>query len=161
LKNIETVAADARTFEADRPADIVLLDAPCSGTGVINRRSDLRYRKQAVDIQALSELQRQLLANSAKLVKPGGTLVYSTCSIEPEENFDNIRWFMREFPEFEGDDLTSFLPPAICEEVTSAWGGPACKTEAEMTLPYMIQLLPSRHGVSGFFICRLRRRPAE
>lgn len=158
LTNIEIAVCDGRTFALDKPADRVLLDAPCTGTGVINRRSDLRYNRDPVDIVSLSELQKELLANAAKLVKPGGILVYSTCSIEPEENFDNIRWFMREYPEFEGDDLTSYLPKNMLGEVESKWGGPACKTEPEMTATYMIQLLPSRHAVSGFFICRLRKK---
>jgi 16S rRNA (cytosine967-C5)-methyltransferase len=158
LTNIEIVAADGREFKLDKLADRVLLDAPCTGTGVLNRRADLRYRKDPVDIEALTELQRQLLTNAASLVKPGGVLVYSTCSIEPEENFDNIRWFMREHPEFEGDDLGSFLPPQMRDECDSTWGGPACKTESEMTTVYMVQLLPSRHGVSGFFVCRLKKK---
>lgn len=158
LTNIEVAAGDARSFQLEKQADRVLLDAPCTGTGVINRRSDLRYRREPIDVVSLSELQKELLAAAAKLVKPGGVLVYSTCSIEPEENFDNIRWFMREFPEFQGDDLSKFLPAELLGDVESKWGGPACKTEAEMTAPYMIQLLPSRHGVSGFFICRLRKQ---
>lgn len=157
LTNIEILASDGRTVTLDKPADRVLLDAPCTGTGVINRRSDLRYRRDAVDLTALSEIQQELLANAAKLLKPGGILVYSTCSIEPEENFDNIRRFMREH-DFDGEDLSQFLPVSMREELQSCWGGPACKTEAEMTTPYMIQLLPSRHHVSGFFICRMRKR---
>lgn len=159
LTNIEIVTADGRSFTLEKPADRVLLDAPCTGTGVANRRSDLRFRREAIDIGSLTELQRQLLNNAADLVKPGGILVYATCSIEPEENFDNIRWFMRERPDFEGDDLTPFLPQHLSDELHSCWAGPACKTESEMTTAYMLQLLPSRHGVSGFFICRLRKKP--
>jgi 16S rRNA (cytosine967-C5)-methyltransferase len=158
LTNIEIVAADGRSFTLEKPADRVLLDAPCTGTGVVNRRSDLRFRREAVDIGSLTELQRELLNNAADLVKPGGVLVYATCSIEPEENFDNIRWFMRERSDFEGEDLTPFLPQHLQEELHSCWTGPACKTESEMTTPFMLQLLPSRHGVSGFFICRLRKK---
>jgi 16S rRNA (cytosine967-C5)-methyltransferase len=159
LTNIEIFAADGRSFTLEKPADRVLLDAPCTGTGVVNRRSDLRFRREAVDIGSLTELQRELLNNAADLVKPGGILVYATCSIEPEENFDNIRWFMRERSDFEGDDLTPFLPQHLQEELHSCWTGPACKTESEMTTAFMLQLLPSRHGVSGFFICRLRKKP--
>jgi len=158
LTNIEIVAGDGRTFALEKLADKVLLDAPCTGTGVINRRSDLRYRRDPLDIASLTELQRELLSNAAKLVKPGGILVYATCSIEPEENFDNIRWFMREHADFEGDDLSGFLPEQFRDQLSSCWTGPACKTEAEMTTPYMLQLLPSRHGVSGFFLCRLRKK---
>jgi 16S rRNA (cytosine967-C5)-methyltransferase len=159
LTNIEIFAEDGRQFKlAGAAADRVLLDAPCTGTGVINRRSDLRFRREPLDIVALTELQHELLANAATLVKPGGILVYSTCSIEPEENFDNIRWFLREFPEFEGDDLSSYVPASLKAELESCWTGPACKTESEMTVPYMLQLMPSRHEVSGFFVARLRKQ---
>lgn len=157
LTNIEIIEADARSFEPDRPADKVLLDAPCSGTGVINRRSDLRFNRDAADIEALVTLQRELLANAAKMLKPGGVLVYSTCSIEPEENFDNVRWFLKEFGDFRPDDISPYLPEFLKAEIASTWGGPACKTESEMTVAHMLQLLPSRHGTSGFFISRLKK----
>ena len=158
LTNIETVACDGRHFQLPTGADRVLLDAPCSGTGVLNRRSDLRYQRQPGDLPQLVELQRQLLANAAKLVKPGGILVYSTCSIEAEENFDNIRWFLQNCQDFEGDDFAALLPAEIRRQCQAGWQGPACKTEVEMNRLHMIQLLPSRHGVSGFFIARLKRR---
>jgi 16S rRNA (cytosine967-C5)-methyltransferase len=157
LKNLETAVADGRTYQADRLADKVLLDAPCTGTGVINRRADLRYQREAIDIASLTELQRELLANAATLVKPGGTLIYSTCSLEPEENFDNVRWFLREFEDFEADDFAHLIPAPIREQCSET-AGPMCKTEAEMNRLCMIQLLPSRHGVSGFFIARMRKK---
>ena len=81
--------------------DGVLLDAPCSNTGVLRRRPDARYRLKESDISSCSELQRTLMAKSAKFVKPGGRLVYSTCSIEREENFRNAEWFAKNFPDFE------------------------------------------------------------
>ncbi len=157
LKNLETAVADGRTYQADRLADKVLLDTPCTGTGVINRRADLRYQREPIDIASLVELQRDLLSNAATLVKPGGTLTYSTCSLEPEENFDNIRWFLREFEDFEADDFAHLVPEQIREQC-SVTSGPMCKTEAEMNRLCMIQLLPTRHGVSGFFIARMRKK---
>lgn len=157
LKNLETAVADGRQYRTDRLADKVLLDAPCTGTGVINRRADLRYQREELDISALVELQRELLASAAALVKPGGTLTYSTCSLEPEENFDNVRWFLREFEEFEADDFSHLIPAQIRDQC-SVTSGPMCKTEAEMNRLCQIQLLPTQHGVSGFFIARMRRR---
>lgn len=157
LKNLETAVADGRQYKADRLADKVLLDAPCTGTGVINRRADLRYQRDEVDVSSLVELQRELLANAASLVKPGGTLIYSTCSLEPEENFDNVRWFLREFEEFEADDFAHLIPPEIREQC-SVTSGPMCKTEAEMNRLCQIQLMPTQHGVSGFFIARMRKK---
>lgn len=157
LKNLETAVADGRQYKADRLADKVLLDAPCTGTGVINRRADLRYQREQEDVAALVELQRELLANAASLVKPGGTLVYSTCSLEPEENFDNIRWFLREFEDFEADDFGHLVPEDIRNQCSET-SGPICKTEAEMNRLCQIQLLPTKHGVSGFFIARMRKK---
>jgi 16S rRNA (cytosine967-C5)-methyltransferase len=158
LTNIETVAFDGRRFQFEQGADRVLLDAPCTGTGVLNRRSDMRYQRQPGDLVQLVELQRQLLTNAATLVKPGGILVYSTCSIEAEENFDNIRWFLQNFEAFEPDDFAPLLPEYIRAECAPSIQGPACKTEAEISRLHMVQLLPSRHGVSGFFIARLKRK---
>ncbi len=158
LTNIETVACDGRIFQFEQGADRVLIDAPCTGTGVLNRRSDMRYQRQPGDLAQLVELQRELLANAATLVKPGGIIVYSTCSIEAEENFDNIRWFLQNFEAFEGDDFAPLLPEFIRRECAPGISGPACKTEVELDRLHMLQLLPSRHGVSGFFIARLKRK---
>lgn len=158
LTNIETVVADGRQYQLGSLADIVLLDAPCTGTGVLNRRTDSRYHLQPEDIPQLVSIQRELLANAATMVKQGGILVYSTCSIEPEENFDNIRWFLNNFEDFEGDDLGQFLPPEILNECEPNSNGPACKTNVEMSRLMMLQLLPSKHDVSGFFVARLIRK---
>jgi 16S rRNA (cytosine967-C5)-methyltransferase len=124
---------------------------------VINRRTDLRYQKEPVDLISLTSLQRELLANAAGLVKRGGILVYATCSIEPEENFNNIRWFLKEHSNFVGDDISQFLPQDFSTGDGETWKGPLCKTESEMTQLYMLQLLPPRHHVSGFFVSRLKR----
>ncbi len=106
LTNIETYGADGRQFDPSMQADHVLIDAPCTGTGVINRRSDLRLKREPVDIAELVSLQRELLKHGAELVKPGGSLVYSTCSIEPEENVQNFDWFRNAHPEFAPESLT-------------------------------------------------------
>lgn len=160
LKNLETVAADGRSFSMNRQVDRVLLDAPCSGTGVINRRTDIRSHREAADLEQLTELQKELLSNAAKLVKSGGTLVYSTCSLEPEENIEVIQWFLDQHPEFGGSSLIPFLS----EEIQSAW----FSDENEKTLPMAsrrhaaelgyIQLIPTKHGTAGFFICRMQKQ---
>jgi 16S rRNA (cytosine967-C5)-methyltransferase len=86
LANVECLAADGATVAFREPFDAVLLDAPCSNTGVLARRPDARWRIREADIAACAALQRRLLENAARLLKPGGRLVYSTCSLEPEEN---------------------------------------------------------------------------
>lgn len=160
LKNLETVSADGRQFTLNKPADRVLLDAPCSGTGVINRRTDIRCNRKKEDIDELNSLQKELLANAAKLVKPGGVIVYSTCSLEPEENIQVIEWFLKEHPQFHGSSLLPFLNA----EIQKTW----FSNENEESLPNVskraaaekgyIQLIPTRHGVAGFFVCRLQRQ---
>ena len=155
LSNIETVISDARTYRPEVLCDAVLIDAPCSGTGVMNRRSDLRQHRQAGHINSLVEIQKAILENAAAMIKADGVLVYSTCSLEPEENEQNMSWFLEEHPEYEPDDLEPFFST----EILDLWSGQAHfpETRKQLNNGY-IQLLPSRHGSSGFFISRLRRR---
>lgn len=147
LHNIELATADGTTFQFERQADRVLVDAPCTGTGVINRKSDIRYRREAEDIESLQKIQVELLNNAAKLVKPGGVLVYSTCSIEPEENAAVVEKFLEHQSEFSKDDLSSYVPPELAEK----WD------LTEQLKSGQVQLLPTMDGQSGFFVCRFRR----
>lgn len=157
LTNVQLLVADGSTVELPRLADRVLLDAPCSGTGVLDRRPDLRYRLSLTDIEQLVALQRKLLVNAAKLVKPGGVLVYSTCSIESEENIENIKWFLANHKNFHGTDLTSYIP----EQTLDKWSCAEIKEQGTETIKEQIkqgflQLLPSRHNLSGFFVAKMR-----
>jgi len=150
LTNVEIVVADGRSLSLDQPADKVLLDVPCTGTGVINRRSDLRHHRQQPDLAALVTLQRELLAHGATLVKPGGTLVYATCSMEPEENDVNIRWFLQEHRQFVCDSLERHVPAELARD----W---SIKDPDLNLASGSLQLLPSRHDLSGFYVCKMRR----
>jgi 16S rRNA (cytosine967-C5)-methyltransferase len=158
LTNITVEVQDGRNFHSTVSADRVLVDAPCTGTGVINRRSDLRDKRKVEDIPQLVELQRELLTNAAALIKPGGILVYATCSIEPEENFDNARWFLDNFEDFEPDDIAGYLPVWLLDQCAPTWNGPACKSVLEESRIHTVQLLPSREGISGFFIAKFKRK---
>lgn len=155
LSIVETQVADARTVTGWQ-ADRVLVDAPCSGLGVIRRRPELRWRQSPERIAELVKLQREILANAARLVKPGGILVYSTCTTEPEENEGNLRWFLQNHPSFHADSLLPYLPPdaarVLLERVPREEGRARSEEGA------MIQLWPHRHGTDGFFLARLRRR---
>jgi 16S rRNA (cytosine967-C5)-methyltransferase len=156
LTNIKLLNSDARHVSLEAPADCVLLDAPCMGTGVLSKRPDLRYHRQLADIGKLVILQRELLASAAALTKSGGVLVYSTCSIEPEENIENMEWFLASHKQFSASDLSGYIPKAQLEKWVMAeekqLGQQTIKTNARSGF---IQLLPSLHGVSGFFIGRM------
>jgi 16S rRNA (cytosine967-C5)-methyltransferase len=152
ITNIETFVADGRSFQNDTKADCVLLDAPCTGTGVINRRSDIRFHREAPDMVQLSELQRQLLEHASTLVKPGGTLVYSTCSMEPEENEQNIQAFLERHEDFH----PSSLSPYVSTELLADWRTNSLNAALDLDRGWLT-LMPSRHGTSGFFVCRMLR----
>lgn len=91
-------------------ADIVIADLPCSGLGVLGRKTDIRYRVCPDDIEALSKLQRQILDTVCEYVRPGGTLLYSTCTITPEENEQNADWFSVSHDQFEPAEKRQFWP---------------------------------------------------
>ena len=99
ISNVHLIADDGTTIEIP-PADKVLVDAPCSGLGVLSKKPDAKWQRDADDIPKLVHLQNSLMENAAKLVKSGGVLVYSTCTIEPEENIGLIKEFLLQHPEF-------------------------------------------------------------
>lgn len=135
---VAMVVADGR-FPPFRTADAVLLDAPCTGTGTLRRHPDARWRVGPNDLLALARLQRELLDAAAMIVREGGLLVYSTCSIEPEENRRQVEDFLRNHAEFE---LVPPLPDI--DEVMMEDG--------------FLNLLPQRLGVDGAFAARLVRK---
>lgn len=144
LANIQTRAYDARKLDESmlQKADVVLADLPCSGLGVLGKKPDIKYRVTKESLQELSELQRQILETVWQYVKPGGILIYSTCTINPGENEENVRWFLEHFP-FTLEEL----PP-----VFDLYGDPKSRQGG------MCQLLPGEKGNDGFFIAKLRRR---
>ncbi len=145
LRSVEFRLGDARDLPDQwaGQCDRVLADVPCSGLGVLAGRPDLRWRKRAEDIPALARLQSELLDAAARCVRPGGTLVYSTCTTEPEENEQVVASFLDRHPDFTSFDLREVLPEALREEPSVALG--------------RLSLWPHRHGTEGFFIAGLRR----
>lgn len=141
LKIIETKVADAAKLDAAYAgqADRVLVDAPCSGLGVLRRKPDSRWRKSESMLRDLPKLQAAILASAARCVKPGGVVVYSTCTTEVEENEQVVRAFLANNADFVLADAGALLPSP--------------RPEA------MVQLWPHVDGVDGFFIARLERRP--
>ncbi|KAG5064788.1 hypothetical protein JHK85_005971 [Glycine max] len=110
---ITAIHADLRTLpdSGQLKSNKVLLDAPCSGLGVLSKRADLRWNKNLEDMEQLKELQDELLDAASKLVKPGGVLVYSTCSIDPEENDDRVVAFLARHSDFHIDPVDRYVPP--------------------------------------------------
>jgi 16S rRNA (cytosine967-C5)-methyltransferase len=144
----ELIVGDAATFSTDEKFDAVLLDAPCSSTGTIRRHPDIPYLKSAKDIEALTALQARLLDNAVTLLKPGGRLVYSTCSLEPEEGEAQIAALM-----VRDDGLR--LDPVGKEELAGHWIEPS---GCLRTFPYELKLnTPEWSGMDGFFAARLIR----
>jgi 16S rRNA (cytosine967-C5)-methyltransferase len=130
-------SSDARIADLREQADVVLVDAPCSGLGALRRNPDARWRLDAKEVESFPPRQKEILDRYARLVKPGGRLVYATCSINRGENEEVRAAFLKTHPEFQA-------APALPESAGLGTG-------AE------IQLLPHRHGTDGFYIAAMRR----
>jgi 16S rRNA (cytosine967-C5)-methyltransferase len=141
LRNVTLLAADAETLEAGQ-ADRVLLDAPCSGLGVLSKKPDIKWKRDMADVLVLARQQARMLDNASRLVKPGGVLVYSTCTIEPEENQEVVKGFLQHHPEYTLEDAGRFVHP----DLVSPDG--------------YVSTLPHLHGMDGTFAARLVRSSA-
>ena len=133
---IEPMEADSLSLELE-PVDKVLLDAPCSGLGVLSKKPDIKWKREPESIPELAKLQHNLLESAARLVKPGGVLVYSTCTIEPEENINQIKSFLEAHPEFTVDNASQYVQ----HQLVNADG--------------CIETLPHKHRMDGTCAVRL------
>lgn len=140
LTCITTAAADGRAPHADwvESADLVLVDVPCSGLGIIRKKPDIRYKNPNL-LTNLSVLQTAILENAATYVKPGGTLIYSTCTILPEENEQVTDAFLAEHSSFSRERFVFPAPVGTIEDG-------------------QITLWPQRNDTDGFYICRMKRK---
>jgi len=143
--NVEVQEYDAAVLDEGliEKADVVLADLPCSGLGIIGKKRDIKYRSSQENIQELAALQRRILDTVWRYVKPGGVLIYSTCTISPDENDNMVKWFVENHP-FILQNPAPYLPEALKEEG---------KREG-------IQLFPGIHETDGFFIARMVRSDA-
>lgn len=136
---IEAVQGDALTFSPKQLADVVLVDAPCSGLGTLSKKPDIKWRRTIDDIRKMAKRQLELIDHAAGLVKPGGVLVYSTCTIEPEENTDIVAAFLADHPEFTVEPAENFVSPDVCKDG-------------------FLQTFPHIHKTDGAFAARLRKK---
>lgn len=137
LDNVSAMQGDASVYNEKLPkADRVLCDVPCSGTGVIRRKPEIRYKREE-EIAGLPEIQRDILENASRYVKPGGVLIYSTCTVLKEENQQIAEGFLKNHTEFEPVPLL----PELHEKLSGS----------------MVTLLPSFAGSDGFFMAKFRR----
>lgn len=138
IKNVKTIEADALLYE-DEPFDRVLLDTPCSGLGTLSKKPDIKWKRDLADIRNLNALQSELLEKAASMVKIGGALVYSTCTIEPDENYEIISKFLSAHPEYVVHRNNGEMPEELIDEN-------GC-----------LQTLPHVNHIDGAFACRLDR----
>ncbi|MGD0621249.1 MAG: 16S rRNA (cytosine(967)-C(5))-methyltransferase RsmB [Thermacetogeniaceae bacterium] len=146
---VSTRLQDAATPPEDTLGlvDYLLVDAPCSGLGVIRRRPDLRWKAQAPDLAAHARQQKQILNGISKCLKTGGIMLYSTCSTEPEENGDVVAAFLSSHDHWETVDISRLAPPSFLID----------GADRRMAEQGRFQLLPHRHGTDGFFLAALRK----
>lgn len=141
ITSIELLEGDAREVRTwDGLCDRVLVDAPCSGLGTLNRHADARWRQSPESVEALVVLQGEILASAARWVKPGGRLVYSTCTLHPAENEGVVRSFLAQHPEWAIDRVSERNPvfPLMGKE---GW----------------VRVVPHQQDMDGFFMVRLKR----
>jgi len=143
IQNVEATVCSAlelETLHQSESFDYVLVDAPCSGLGILRRHPEAKHTKKPEDLDAIIQIQEEILASSAKLVAPGGRLVYSTCTVNKKENQRQIEAFLQKNPDFELDpDFESRMPAQLKNNFENG----------------MLQLLPQDFETDGFFIASL------
>ncbi|MBQ9699468.1 MAG: 16S rRNA (cytosine(967)-C(5))-methyltransferase RsmB [Lachnospiraceae bacterium] len=148
IDRTESFGVEAEVFDATQldkemleKADIVVADLPCSGLGIMGKKSDIKYNMTEEKEKELVQLQRAMLDNAWQYVKPGGTLVYSTCTLNREENIDNMKYIEEKYP-LKRVDISEYVPEGFCRG--TAKDG-------------YLQMLPGIDGADGFFICKFKK----
>lgn len=173
LKNLQVQVWDGlvKDSELSEKADLVIADLPCSGLGVIRKKQDIKYHMDPEQMKELSSLQKELLKVAAGYVKPGGILLFSTCTVNTGENEENVEWFLKQHPQFSTAAIENLLPEQLREQVSSnhdVWRIPLEETTSgsairqlptgNASLPGCLQLFPGKHGTDGFFFaCFIRK----
>ena len=159
MGNIRISVRDASVPDPDSEgkADVLIADLPCSGLGVMGKKTDLKYRMSREQQNELAALQKKILSVAQACVKPGGILVYSTCTVSRAENEENVSWFLENFP-YEPVSLQGCLPGELEEHFPESFAG----EQPEDTMKQgFLQLLPGIHACDGFFIAKFRRKNGQ
>ncbi len=143
VENVSVRVQDARLRDDSllERADVLLADVPCSGLGVIGRKQDIKYRVTAESLKEIQTLQKEILSNVTAYLKPGGIMMYSTCTMNPGENEEMVEWIC---------DTFGLERVSMAEQMPEALAGEAGKG--------MLQLLPGVHETDGFFLAKLRKK---
>lgn len=136
---IEQQKEDAAECSPEEKADVVIIDAPCSGSGTFSKKPDIKWKREIEDVYKLNAIQKDILKNAPNLIKEDGAIVYSTCSIEPDENILIAEWFLKTFPDFKIDPAENYLPAEVCKD--------GC-----------MQTFPNVHHTDGAFAVRFIRK---
>jgi len=136
IESVKTIAMDALDYQDDK-FDRVLADVPCTGTGTLSKKPDIKWKKDIFDIRKMNGLQYKLICKAAEMIKPDGAFVYSTCSIEPEENFEIVKKFLDNHPHYKLDRADDKFPKELVDEN-------GC-----------IQTYPHVHQMDGAFAARI------
>ena len=139
VTNVKTITIDANEYEDENGFDRVLVDAPCSGLGTLTKKPDLKWKRDLGDIRKIVNIQYELLKKGASLLRKGGFIVYSTCTIEPEENFEIIKKFLVDYPNFKLVNPGNALSAELIDEN-------GC-----------VRTLPHLHGLDGSFAAKLEK----
>lgn len=139
IRNVKIIKADALEFQSET-FDRILLDAPCTGLGTISKKPEIKWKRSLSDILNLSKVQNQLLEKGYELLKPGGVLVYSTCTIEPEENFNVVEKFLSKNSNCELLNLSQNFNQDVIDEC-------GC-----------VQTYPNKHKTDGAFVAKIMKR---
>lgn len=162
-ENIKVSVRDACVPDkaSEGQADVLLADLPCSGLGVLGKKTDLKYRMSREQQQELAALQRKILSVVQAYVKPGGILIYSTCTICQAENEENVRWFLEQYP-YEAVSMEDCLPEELLRELSRQQEEKSGAGFQKNTVRQgYLQLLPGMQRCDGFFIAKFRRKIGE
>ena len=143
MENVSVKVRDARVEDKELigQADVLIADVPCSGLGVIGKKQDIKYRVTPESMQQVVQLQKEIIGNVVRYLKPDGTMMYSTCTMNPAENEEMVEWICREYG-MEMQSMAQNMPEAFRDAADKGF----------------LQLIPGIHGTDGFFLAKLCRK---